>query len=217
MRVHVVTVANRDLYRSELLAFFRERHRVYVEEKHWREGDGSGLEIDQFDTDDATYLIGIQNGRVMTGTRLISTMRPHMASEVFPHLCNLHGVVRSPQIAEWTRGFIIPEYRERGIGPIKGQFCSAVMDYCLQEGIKRVGGIQDLYWLRLWKHFGWKVIPAGHPTKVDGRWCVIAYMEVSEAARDGAMRSGAIERSILVRKGPARPFCPAILQEVSNA
>jgi len=217
MEVHVVTAANRDLYKDELLGFFRERHRIYVEEKGWREDDGSGLEIDQFDTDDAVYLIGIDDGRVMTGTRLISTMQPHMAGEVFPHLCNLQGVIRSPKVAEWTRGFIIPEYREKGIGPIKGQFCSAVMDYCLHEGIGLVGGIQELYWLRLWKRFGWKVIPAGVPAKVDGKWCVVAFMQVSEAARDGAMRSGGIERSILVQRGPYQPFVVPAAAEKRHA
>lgn len=213
MQVHVVTASNRESYKNELIAFFQERHRIYVEEKGWREDDGSGFEIDQFDTDDATYLIGVQDGRVMTGTRLISTTLPHLASEIFPHLCDFNGVLRSPTVAEWTRGFISPEYREKGIGPIKGQFCSAVMEFCLQEGITQVGGIQEFYWLRLWKHFGWKVDPVGSPAKVDGKWCVVAYMQASEAARDGAMASGGIDRSILVRRGPQQPFVVSTASE----
>lgn len=206
MQVHVVTEANRDLYAREIDQFFHERHRVFVQEKNWRDDDGTNQEVDQFDTDDATYLIGIEGGRVMSGTRLVPTDRPNLTCDVFGHLCNLSGPIRDPRVADWTRGFISPEYRERGIGPIKGQFCSAVMEFCLAEGIAWVGGLQDAYWLRLWRHFGWHVEPAGTPSKIERRLCVVAYMEVSEAARAGAAAAGAIEESILVRRGPQRPF-----------
>lgn len=205
MQVHVVTAANRHLYASELDQFYRERHRVFVEEKGWREGDGSGREIDQFDADDATYLIGIEEGRVMTGTRLIPTDRPNLTGDVFPHF-HFEGPIRDPRVADWTRGFISPEFRERGIGPIKGAFCSAVMDFCMQEGVAWIGGLQDAYWLRLWRRFGWRVEPAGAPVKVERRLCVVAYMEVSQAARDGAAREGQVEGSLLIRRGPQVPF-----------
>lgn len=206
MKIHVVNSANRHLYSAELEEFFRERHKIYVEEKEWREADGSGLEIDQFDTGDATYLIGIDNDRVMTGTRLVPTTRPHMLSEVFPHLCDFAGVIRSADVAEWTRGFIVPEYRERGIGPLKGQFCGTVMEYCLNEGISRIGGIQDLYWLPVWKRYKWTVRPIGNPAEVAGRWCVAAYFDVTRDARDRAMSAGGLDESILVHRGPYKPF-----------
>jgi acyl-homoserine lactone synthase len=215
MELHVVTAANRDLYKSELIDFFKERYRIYVHEKQWRDDDGSGFEIDQFDTEAATYLIGIDEGRVICGTRLLSTTLPHMADQVFPHLSDLDGVVRSPQVAEWTRAFIIPERRERGIGPIKGQICAAVMQYCLDEGIEQVGGIQDLYWMRLWKRFGWNVVPAGTPARVAGRWCVVAYMEVTEAARESAMASTGISGHGLVRRGPYQSFVREIEQRIA--
>lgn len=205
MHVHVVTAANRHLYPDELDQFFRERHRVFVEEKHWRDDDGSGREIDQFDTDEATYLIGIENDRVMTGTRLIPTDRPNLTGDVFREL-HFGAPVRDPRVADWTRGFISPEYRERGIGPIKGAFCSAVMDYCLEEGITWIGGLQDAVWQRLWRQFGWRTEAYGPPVRIEGRLCVVAYMEVSHAARDGAARNAGTTSSLLVRRGPERPF-----------
>jgi len=207
MQIHVVNEANRYLYQSELQAFFEARHRIYVEEKEWRTDDGTGLEIDQFDTEEATYLIGFDDqGQVMTGTRLVPTSQPHMLSEVFPHLCDFTGVIRSDDVAEWTRGFIVPEYRQAGIGPIKGQFCGMVMEYCLREGVTRIGGIQDLYWLPVWKRYKWSVRPIGNPAQVDGRWCVAAFFEVTPDARERAMKAGGLDRSILVHRGPYKPF-----------
>jgi len=206
VQIHVVNAANRHLYVAELEDFFRARHAIYVEEKQWRDDDGSGMEIDQFDTDEATYMIGIVDDQVMTGTRLLPTTEPHMLSEVFPHSCNFTGVPRQPDVAEWTRGFIVPSFREKGHGPIKGQFCGTVMEYCLNEGITRIGGIQDLYWLPLWKRFGWTVRQIGNPILIDDRWCVAAYFDVTQEARDRALARGNLDHSILVHRGPYEPF-----------
>jgi acyl-homoserine lactone synthase len=208
MQIHVINAANRRLYTTELDKFFRARHEIYVEEKGWRDADPSGMEIDQFDTDDATYLVGIVDGEVMTGTRLTPTTAPHMLSDVFPNMADYNGLIRRPDVAEWTRGFIIPKFREKGHGPIKGQFCGTVMEYCLNEGINSIGGVQDLYWLPLWKRFGWTVRPVGSPHEIDGRHCVAAFFDVTEHARDRALRNGGLDRSILVHRGPYQPFIP---------
>lgn len=204
MLIHVVNSANRHLYADELAGFFKARHQIYVEEKGWRESDSTGLEIDQFDTDDATYLIGVIDGQVMTGTRLIPTDRPHLLSEVFPNMTTVP--VRNPRVAEWTRGFIVPDYREKGIGPIKGRFCATVMEYCLKEAIEQIGGVQDLYWLPVWKRYGWSVRPIGNPMEIDGRWCVAALFDVNQEAYEQAARCGALTESILVHRGPYKPF-----------
>lgn len=204
MQIHVVNSANRHLYTSELTDFFRVRHQIYVEEKAWREDDRTGLEVDQFDTDDATYLLGTIDGSVMTGTRLIPTDRSHMLADVFPYMCETP--VRDPRVAEWTRGFIVPRFRERGIGPIKGQFCASVMEYCLKEGIEKIGGVQDLYWLPVWKRYSWTVRPIGEPREIDGRWCVAALFDVNEDAYTHAARCGGLTESILVHRGPYKPF-----------
>lgn len=210
MEIHVVNAANGHLYIDELEAFFRARHAIYVEEKGWREDDGTGLEIDRFDTEFATYLIGIAGGEIVAGTRLLPTTEPHMLSEVFPHLCNFGQPIRSPEVAEWTRGFITRKHREQGHGPLKGQFCGTVMEYCLLEGISLIGGIQDVYWLRLWRRFGWAVLPISTVTYVDGRRCLAAYLNVTPDARDCALAQGGINGSILVHRGPYQPFHPRI-------
>lgn len=206
MRIHVVTAANAHLYPDVLDAFFRERHRIYVEEKGWREPSPSGREKDQFDNDSAVYLIGINDDRIVAGSRLVPTSEPHLLSEVFPHLCTFNGVVSDPAIAEWTRGFIVPERRERGGIVIKAQFCCAVMEYCIAESITQVGGIQEMYWLPLWKRFGWKVTPVGEPAEIDGAMCVPAYFDVSKDALAGAQAKARLTTSNLVRRGPALPF-----------
>jgi len=66
--IHVITSANRHLYEPELLAHFRLRHEIYVVERKWKElqrPDRS--ERDQFDNQDATYVLAIDKGEVVGG------------------------------------------------------------------------------------------------------------------------------------------------------
>lgn len=208
MEIHVVNTANRHLYGELLKQFFEARYRIYVEEKGWRGDNSDRVEIDQFDIPSATYLIGIVDGQVMTGTRLLPMTGSTMLADVFPHMHEDRSAIDCRAAAEWTRGFIVPEYREKGHGPIKGQFCGTVMAYCIEEGIAHVGGVQDCYWLPLWKRFGWNVVPVGSRSLIDGRECVAAFFEVTPQARDAALRRGGLDRSLLVRRGPYASFLP---------
>ncbi|TNM59846.1 acyl-homoserine-lactone synthase [Aliirhizobium smilacinae] len=208
MLVHVITSSNSALYASELNELFRIRHKIYVEEKRWREPSPDGMERDQFDTEHAVHLVGIQEGRIIAGSRLVPTTQPHLLSEVFPHLCTRPGVLRHERVAEWTRGFVIPEFREKAGVTIKAQFCAAVMEYCLNQGIEQIGGIQEIYWLPLWKRFGWRVTVIGDAAAIDGVLCVPAYFEVSVEAFEGVKKRAVLSRSNLVERGDIVPFVP---------
>lgn len=214
MQVHVVHSENQNLYQSEIEQFFRLRHDIYVDEKNWREASPDGFEKDQFDDDTATYFIGIRDGEVIAGSRLIPADYPHLLSEVFPHACNLGGVPRHNNFAEWTRGFIIKSARDAFGLKIKAASCAAIMEYCINENIAQVGGIQEVYWLPLWRRLGWTVNFVGTPLEIDATWCVAAYFEVSRAALNSARTRAGISASNLSHLGQYRPFHPhtALLQ-----
>lgn len=205
MQVHIVTEKNQHLYEDMLNAFFRARYEIYVKEKGWMPESPDGLEKDQFDTQSATYLIGELDGRVIAGSRFVPTAEPHLLSEVFPHLCT-QGLVRDPRVAEWTRGFILPEFRGGNGLPVMALFCSAVMEWSLQEGITEIGGIQEVFWLPLWKRFGWTFRALGEPSKIDGDFCVPGFCEVSTDALAKVRRRANLTQTNLVQKGPRRPF-----------
>ncbi|MER9758099.1 hypothetical protein NKJ46_32835 [Mesorhizobium sp. M0166] len=69
--VHVVNALNKHLYENEFDEFLRRRHDFFVHQKRWRPPSPDGRELDQFDTDAATYLLGLEDGRVVTSARLI--------------------------------------------------------------------------------------------------------------------------------------------------
>jgi acyl-homoserine lactone synthase len=206
--VHVVQSCNRHLYEREFDEFLRRRHDYFVKKKRWRPESPDGREIDQFDTDAATYLLGIEDGRVVTSCRLIPTNEPHLVSEVFPDFCEMHGVPRRPDWAEWTRTFVATEQHGLGRRGTLTQLCCAVMEYALSEGLTAVGGIQETYFLPQHKMLGWTVRPMGMAREVNGEFYIVAYIDVTEEALKRARRVLGIDHSLLVRKGEQRPFIP---------
>ena len=206
IQAHVVTHLNRDQYVREWDSFLKLRHEYFVDERGWREPSPDGREVDQFDTDDATYILGVEDGEVVGSARIIPTNLPNLVSDVFPQFCNVRPVPDRPDWADWTRSFIAKRKRSYGLRGTAGQMACAVMEYCLEEGIKYAGGIQLLYFLPRWNDIGWNAEPMGTPQKIDGDWCIVAYMEVSEEALHTARAHCGVEGPLLVRRGHQRPF-----------
>src|ERR1700742_3562605 len=103
--IEVVTSRNALLYKDALKDMFHLRHRIFVEKMGWealRKNDR--LEKDQFDTEDAIYLLLTQDDGTVIGThRMLPTVKPHLFSEVFPKTCQVKGVQRGEKVLELTR------------------------------------------------------------------------------------------------------------------
>ena len=202
MEFLMVTGATRHLFPAALDAFFQARHLVYAEELGWVPQSINRRERDQFDSDSADYLIVLDQGECIAGSRLLPTHVPHLLSEVFPQSCNRVAMPRDPLVAEWTRGFVVPHRREKGRPVLLAQCCAAVMEHCLARGYRQVGGIQDAKWLPLWKLMGWQVTLHGDAVLIDGAPWLPAYFEVTEKAMMAARKFGKLD-------GPALAPSPA--------
>ncbi len=118
IQVHIINNANRHLYERELDEHHQIRHRIYVEELQWRrlKPRADKREYDPFDMDETVYVLALEEGRVVGGRRLVPTTGPHLIADVFPHFASMQGVPRAPDIAEWTRLFVVPERRKEHSG-----------------------------------------------------------------------------------------------------
>jgi acyl-homoserine lactone synthase len=114
-KMHIVDWSNRQAYQDQLERYFRVRHEIYVSGRQWRLIEWPiALEIDAFDTNDAVYLLGIEDdGNIAGGSRLVPTLKPHLPSEVFPMLVDGESP-RGTDIYEWTPLFISPSLRRSG-------------------------------------------------------------------------------------------------------
>lgn len=195
MQAIVVDHTNSSLYANELDQFHFQRHRVYAEELEWVPAVSSRREFDPFDTTDAVFILFMEDGQLIAGSRLIETNKAHLVSEVFPNIFTKAPIIRSASVVEWTRGFVIPE--RRGDIKLLAQCCAAVMEYCIEHGYTQVGGIQDTKWLPLWRKMRWSVHIHGDAVMMGEDPWLPAYFDVSREAMMNARLFGRMVGSVL--------------------
>lgn len=169
MLVHVVTAANRALYLDELEAMHRHRHRIFVDLMGWRAlAADDGLDIDEFDTRSATYLIAIDEDGTYRGSgRLVPTWRPHMLQTLFPEFAE-RPVPVGPQIWEWTRHAPgDPSFSTALNLRVKQALQIAMLEFAASRGIEAFTGILEMRILAPALETGWLITPLGLPREYD--------------------------------------------------
>lgn len=190
--IHVVTPANEPLYRREMDQAFRLRHKIFVEERGWKDLEKpDGREIDQFDTPQAVHFLSIDAGEVVGYCRLLPTTKPHILSDVLPHLCEVERPV-GPEVWEWTRQAVARGHRTRGkfVNPITLALMTAMVEWGLGGGIARfVVEMPPLYLLHM-VQLHYQVRPLGLPQPVSGEdvIAVTADFDARTLARLNAVR-----------------------------
>lgn len=185
IEVHAVTARNRARYHAYVEQHYRIRHDIYVGERQWLElARPDGREVDQFDTDDATYLLGIDaEAGVVCGSRLVPTLKPHLMSEVFPDLALIYGLPRARDIYEWTRIFVVPERRASGRSCLAaGIIQCGVLEHCLSQRIRQLSIVTESYWLPRFDELGWRPRPLGLPMLKDGMSIVGITVDITREA-----------------------------------
>jgi acyl-homoserine lactone synthase len=212
--IHLINQANAKFYRSELDSLFRLRHELYVRRRGWSAIDrGDGLEKDQFDTDAALYLLGLDDasGEILAGTRLMPTMGPHLMADVFPHIVT-GDVPRGPDILEMTRYFTTPNRRNpRQMKRMGSEVLCAMFEYGLEEGINYITVVCDTFFLPGMQECGWKVEPLGLPHNYGEGSCIAVKFEVSERVLASTRTARGIDYRCLHRHqmAPILPSVPA--------
>jgi acyl-homoserine lactone synthase len=180
--VRAITDKNRAQYEREILEHYRLRHEIYVVERNWADlFRPDGLERDQFDGEGANYILALDDDRVVGGSRLISTLRPHLLSEVFPHMAAARGLPRAANVYEWTRMFVAKERREgRNSGRTAGAVICGVLEHCLSIGATEMTALVEMWWLPRFHEMGFTLKPLGLPELINGEWSIAVSMTVDE-------------------------------------
>lgn len=146
---------------------YRERHRLYVEGRGWKElGRVDGREIDEFDTSATIYLMAVcdRTGKLLGSIRLNPTTSPHLLDTVFPELCSVQEIPKGISTWEMSRLFVChhDEIDENGIS-IKGSLFCAMYEFCLIHNIEHVSAVCDSYFLPRVLKAGVTAKPLGLP------------------------------------------------------
>jgi len=184
---------------------FEARKRVFVDLLGWDVPViGGRYEIDQYDDDEAVYLIvGCEQGRHAGSARLLKTVRPHILDTLFPALC-AGPPPRGPDILEITRFCLGREQNGRERLQTRNILVSALVGYALENGVSAFTGVAEMSWLQQILAFGWRCNPLGLPRHLDGRMLGALRIDISAEtpallAANGIYRPAPLERPGLLQ------------------
>lgn len=151
-----------------LRAMFEDRKSVFVDLLKWDVPVlDSRFEIDQFDTEAATYLIiADRDGDHLGSARLLPTDRPHILGSLFPDLCESPPPA-GPGVMEITRFCLSRRHRAAARRQARNELVSALAWYALDAGIGTYTGVAEMGWLQQILAFGWHCRPLGMPVHHD--------------------------------------------------
>lgn len=177
-----ITRYNAHQFPDVLEQMFRWRYELFVRTRGWDQlSHQDGYERDQFDNADANYLVRLDTGgQLMGGLRLIRTDRPHLLSEVFPHLAP-HGVPRGPDIYEMTRYFTVRDRkRAREMRQVAGELLCAMLEFCLMREARWITTAFDTFYLSRMRQNHWQEAILGPPVAYDGGEAIAIQIAVTQ-------------------------------------
>jgi acyl-homoserine lactone synthase len=184
--IHLITAANRHLYAAALQAMHVERRRIFVDGRGWKLPVRDGGEYDQFDDDEALYLVGFdRDGELCVSARLRPTLSGGVIPDVFPHLVLDGGEsVRAADTFECTRYFTTgPSRKLRGF-EARSKLHISLIEAVRDLGGQRLIGLADLDLLTHLRRFsGLRLRPLGLPAPYDEGGVTIAF-EIGVASQD---------------------------------
>lgn len=196
--IQIVTAANQEEHRSDMEQVWHLRHRVFVEGKNWVElARPDRREIDQFDTPHAVHFLLKRDGKVAAYSRLLPTTRPHLLSEIFPHLCQ-ESLPRGHDTYEWTRQAVSPDYRTRGkTHPLTFDLVAGILEWGLASGVTRLTAqIPMPYLLQILQlHFRTRIL--GVPAHIAGERIIAVAAEFDAATLAKVNEVRGDDRSVL--------------------
>lgn len=163
--VSIVTNVEPRVWDRPLAEMHRDRKRVFVDRLGWDVAVvDDEFEVDQFDTTEAVYLIVPEdNGEGHLGSvRLLPTAKPHLLSDIFPHLCE-EGAPTGADVWEITRLCTRPDLEEPRL--VRRQIMLALTEFALVRGIARYTCVTHLPFLSRLLAVGWECEPLGMPAQ----------------------------------------------------
>ena len=205
--IYAITPENRALYPSLVEQQFQIRHAIFVKEKGWHEFERrSTYEMDQYDDDEAIYILAAEGERVIAGFRLYPTTRPHMLLNAFPQLVEGE-VPQAPDIFEWSRIFIVRDKRDSGVYYELG---AAMHEFCFARGITSCTAVIQMPRLAVMRHAGFAVRPLGLPKEIGGQPFLAVHVEVRKDALAEVRRIGNIPGPVIVNEIPVPGTAPVL-------
>lgn len=140
---------------------YRLRRKTFRERLDWKVECIDGMEKDQFDNENTTYLLGMHNGKLLCGARFIDSTQPTMMSEIFHEY--FEGISSLPTdipCCEISRLFLDKERRDsaglHGLPASKVLFLAMIF-YCMKRNYLGMYAVASRGMYAIFRHANWKI------------------------------------------------------------
>lgn len=198
--IRLIDRSNRTRYPYLLDRLFRFRHDIFVNERGWTEFDRAGLyETDQYDTDEAAYLIAVDDFEEVVGCcRLTPSLSPSLTYDHFSFL--IEGAVpRRPDVLDLTRFAIAKNSRGSRTYP---ELLAGVQEYCLEQGAIGATSIIRTFRMPLLQAAGMSVTPLGLPKMHEEENLLAVMFDVSDEIQSRVYKNAKTRGPVLHRDEP---------------
>lgn len=169
--IHIINRYNQHLYADTLDQMYALRHKIFVDGKGWKKlHRPSGLDIDQFDTEETVYFLKLDNdGNILGGMRLVPTTCPTQLTTIFKDWCHFKEAPKSADVWEWSRYFIVDnKYRSKAGYPVFYELFFAILEYAVSKNIVALTGFLEAVTLPRLNALPWKLDYLGNITTYGG-------------------------------------------------
>ncbi|WP_262691149.1 acyl-homoserine-lactone synthase [Kordiimonas aestuarii] len=196
--IHVVSAHNKAEYKSYLRQLWQQRYDVFVEKMGWSLDCADGIERDQFDRPDTVYLLCIdEKDRLKGGMRLLPTTKPHLMSDLFPHLC-AEGVPSGDTTWEISRFYSLTgRHMMLERDKTASELICGLYEYALMNRIEKVSCVASMVLFPTILKAGWDVTPLGLPTVTDDEVILAFLIDLNERDYKTVAQNRKITESVL--------------------
>jgi acyl-homoserine lactone synthase len=150
---------------------FKLRHQVFIKELGWNLPKSQvDCEIDEYDVDEAIYLLDITDDDTLQGTvRLTPSLSCSLVADYFPHLIECGLPARSPLVYEATRYIFIPLSKSAQENRIaKARLLAGMVEWCLENRLSHIQCVVDMMAFPSWVDLVPQTMPLGLPHPYGG-------------------------------------------------
>lgn len=187
-------------FSQELKEMHRLRYRVFKERLEWSVNCRDGMEIDQYDSFDPTYLLARgHEGAVEGCIRLLPTKGPTMLRDTFPQLLNGNEAPCCTDIWESSRFALDINHGNQGraISRSTAMLFAGMIEFGLAKELTAIVTVTDLRVERILKRSGWPLERIGNPEKIGNTTAVAGYLSTTWEALAHVRKNGKLNGPVL--------------------
>jgi len=179
----------------------RLRGRVFKDRLDWDVSVSDGLEIDQYDTFEPTYLLALERSDVVGCVRLLPTTARNMLADTFPVLLDGHAAPRAARIWESSRFCVdtknVTATAENGLREATFLLFAAMIEWGQQRDLQAIATVTDLRMERILRRAGWHLDRLGTPRQIGATKAVAGLLPISNDALGAIRVAGKISGPVI--------------------